>query len=128
MPPRSTNPQPDPDVLRTIRARNRLIDHIRASLKGAGLDIRERTSALVISNPGYPDNGRVYIPYASADVSLRRPVWHYLGRFHGHQRDDHPDADPIVDAATIITVLTSPSDTPAAAVEFGLPDVGIPAD
>jgi hypothetical protein len=113
MPLHPTNPPAEPDPFEAVRARNRLADQVRAALSGAGLDIRDRTNALVISKPGHPDNGRIYITYATADVSLRRPIWHYLGRLQGHHRDD----DPPVDAAAIIAALTSPADTPAETAE-----------
>src|SRR5579875_97675 len=112
MPPRPTSTPAEPDQLATVRARNRLIDQVRAALSGTGLDIRDRADALVISRPGYPDNGRVYITYTTAEVSLSRPVWRYLGRLQGHGGDD-PEADPpTVDAAAIVAALTSPARPP----------------
>jgi len=110
MPPRPTSTPAEPDQLATVRARNRLIDQVRAALSGTGLDIRDRADALVISRPGYPDNGRVYITYTTAEVSLSRPVWRYLGRLQGHSGDHDPEAEPpTVDAAAIVAALTSPA-------------------
>lgn len=117
MPPRSTDPTANPDSFEAVRARNRLVDQVRAALSGARLDIRDRTSALVISNPGHPDNGRIYITYTTAEVSLSRPVWRYLGRLQEHDRDHDPEAEPTVTAAAIIAALTDPADASAEAIE-----------
>jgi hypothetical protein len=120
MPPHPTSTPPEPDRFQAVRARNRLISQVRASLRGTKLDIRERATTLAISNPGHPDNGRIYITYATADVSLRRPVWHYLGRLQRHNSDDDPEAEPKVDTAAIIAALTSPPDTPTEAAEVSI--------
>lgn len=101
------------DPFAGVRARNELVDRVRAALRGTGLDVRDRTSALVISRPGYPDSGRVYITYTTGEVSLSRPVWRYLGCLEGHSRGDDPDAEPAVDAAAIVAALTHPAETPA---------------
>jgi hypothetical protein len=111
MSPRSIDPTAKPDSFEAVRARNKLVDEVRAALSGSRLDIRDRTSALVISNPGHPDNGRIYITYTTAEVSLSRPVWRYLGHLQEHDRDHDPEAEPTVNAAAIIAALTSPPDT-----------------
>lgn len=105
-----------PDPCAAVRARSKLIDRVRADLRGTGLDIRDRNSALVISHPGHPDQGRIYITYTTGEVSLSRPVWHYLGRLPGHHPDGAPEAeaDPTVDAAAIVAALTGAA--PAAPV------------
>ncbi|HLI75345.1 MAG TPA: hypothetical protein VKV02_00245 [Acidobacteriaceae bacterium] len=102
-----------PDPFADVRARNKLVDRVRAALSGTGLDVRDRASALVISRPGYPDSGRIYITYTTGEVSLSRPVWRYLGRLEGHQHDGDPDAEPAVDAAAIVAALTGPAGTSA---------------
>jgi hypothetical protein len=92
------------DPLQAHRARNSLIRTVRDLLKGSGLDIRELANELVISHPGHPERGRIYITYASAEVSLRLPVWDYLGYLEGYGSDDH-DPELLVDAAKIIRAL-----------------------
>jgi len=96
------------DPFEGIRARSELCARVRAELHGSGLDIRDRENALVISNPGHPDNGRIYITYATAEVSLYLPVWHYLGHLPGAPAGDDPDDGPTVDAAAIVAALTRP--------------------
>lgn len=110
MPPRPTSTPAEPDQFAAFRARNKLIDQVRAALTGTGLDVRDRTNALVISNPGHPDNGRIYITYTTAEVSLSRPVWRYLGRLQGHGPTSDPEAEPTVDTAAIIAALTTSAD------------------
>ena len=56
-------------------------------LKGTGLEIRELARELVISNPGHPGQGRIYVTYATGEVSHRRVVWDYLGCIDGHGND-----------------------------------------
>jgi hypothetical protein len=100
------------NAFQVLRARNMLVQAVRTQLKGSGLDIRELETELAISSPGHPDYGRVYITYANHDVSHRRTIWDYIGRF-----DIQPgipgDSDPSVDAHTIIAMLTSRAGTPS---------------
>jgi hypothetical protein len=96
----------EPDAFQQIRARNALIRAVRTLLKGTGLDIRELASELVISNPGHPEHGRIYVNYISGDVSHRRTIWDYLGRIHGYGSVG-PDAEPPVNAHTIVSLLTN---------------------
>jgi hypothetical protein len=95
----------DADALQAIRARSALVRTVRALLKGTGLDTRELTNELVISSPGHPDHGRIYITYANGDVSHRRTTWDYLGRFKSQPGTNH-DTEPGVDADTIIATLS----------------------
>jgi hypothetical protein len=95
----------EPDSVQALRARNTLIRTVRTQLKGSGLDIRELTSHLVISDPGHPDHGRLYITYANGDASLRRYTWKYLGHLDGYGSTD-PDAEPTLSAEQIIATLT----------------------
>jgi hypothetical protein len=90
----------DADVLQAARARNLLIRRVRELLKGSGLDIRELASELVISNPGHPEQGRIYITYVTGEVSHKRVVWDYLGYLDGAAASD-PEAEPKVSAETI---------------------------
>src|ERR1700733_8904540 len=99
----------EPDALQAVRAQTTLTRTIRTLLKGAGLDIRELASHLVISNPGHPDNGRVYITYAKGEVSLRRCTWAYLGYLDGYGPTD-PEAEPSLHAGNIIAALTGQND------------------
>lgn len=95
-----------------IRARNTLVRTVRTLLKGTGLDIRELASELVISRPGHPEHGRVYITYAHAEVTHRRITWEYLGYLDGYGSAD-PEAEPGIDARTISAALTGHDTQPA---------------
>jgi hypothetical protein len=95
----------DTDILQAFRARNTLVRTVRTMLKGTGLDIRELANELVISHPGHPEYGRIYITYVRGEVSHCRTVWDYLGRFNGNASTD-PEAEPCVDVHAIVTTLT----------------------
>ena len=99
-----TQPAVGSGAFRSIRARNTLVHTVRILLKGTGLDIRELASELVISDPGHPEHGRIYITYAHAEVSHRRTTWDYLGYLDGYGSTD-PDAEPGIDARTIVATL-----------------------
>jgi|SRR5580658_2359970 hypothetical protein len=92
------------DAFAQIRTRNELARTVRAALKGSGLDIRERATKLAISNPGHPENGRIYIKFVTAEVSHQRTEWDYLGHLDGHGSSD-PDGEPPVDTERIIAAL-----------------------
>jgi hypothetical protein len=98
-------------ILRAVRARSALVRTVRTLLQGSGLDVRELASAVVISKPGHPDQGRIHITYAGGEVSLRRCTWHYLGYLEGYGSPD-PEAEPCLSAAKIIAALTGPQDGP----------------
>jgi hypothetical protein len=100
-----TQAHSEADVLQPVRARNLLIRRVRELLKGSGLDIRELANELVISHPGHPEQGRIYITYATGEVSHKRTVWDYLGYLDGYRASD-PRAEPEVGAEAIIGVLT----------------------
>jgi hypothetical protein len=95
------------------RAMTTLRRKVDALLRGRHLEIRELTSALVIGNPGHPENGRVHITYATGDVSVKRAIWQYLGPLQGYEPGDDPDREPGVDAAQIIAILTGQTPLPA---------------
>jgi hypothetical protein len=99
----------DTGAVTQLRARNALIRTVRESLKGRGLDIRERTRELVISHPGDPERGRIYITLASGEVSYARTTWTYLGHLLGHSPSRDPDDDLTVDADLITATLTQPA-------------------
>jgi hypothetical protein len=105
-----TQPVPDTDAVRALRQRNLLSRAVRAMLKGSRLDIRELTNHLVISDPGHPDHGRIYISYANGDASLRRCTWEYLGHLDGYGSTD-PDAEPALGAERITAILTGQPDS-----------------
>ena len=88
-------------------ARGVLRQRVEALLRGSGLEIRELASSLAIINRRDPDRGRIYISYASGEVSWKRTTWDFLGRLQGYEPDDDPDREPSVDAATIIATLTA---------------------
>ena len=62
-----TQPAQDENAVHPFRARNQLIQAVRTRLKSTGLDVRERARELVISKPGHPDQGRIYITYRSGE-------------------------------------------------------------
>jgi hypothetical protein len=97
----------EPDPLQALRARNTLIQTVRTLLKGTGLELRELASELVISYPGHPEYGRIYITFAKGEVSLRRCTWNYLGYLDGYGPTD-PEAEPHLTAEQIIALLTGP--------------------
>jgi hypothetical protein len=107
-----TQPASDTAKLQALRERNALIRTVRAKLKGRGLDFRELANELVISSPGHPEHGRIYITYACGEVSHRRTVWEYLGHFDGIVSAS-PDAEPCVDVQAIISILTGRASTPS---------------
>lgn len=90
--------------LQPLPDRNALISAVRTMLKGSGLDIRELANQLVISRPGYPEHGRIYITYAHGEVSHRRTIWDYLG-YLDRIADTSLDAEPRVNIQTIIRTL-----------------------
>jgi hypothetical protein len=99
-----TQPADKTNALAQFRARNLLIQAVRDSLKGRRLDIRERTNNLVVTNPGHPEHGRIYITLPSGEVSWQRTTWEYLGQLDGHHSHD-PGDEPPVTADTIIATL-----------------------
>jgi hypothetical protein len=99
-----------PDSIQAARARNHLARTVRAAFKGSGLDIRDRDNHLVISNPGHPDQGRIYITYGRREVSHARTTWTYLGQYP--TQDGPADTDqPPADTTAIIRTLTSHGDS-----------------
>jgi hypothetical protein len=97
----------DTDSFARFRARNKLIRLVRDRLRGRGLDIRELENELVISSPGHPERGRVYVTYVSGEVSHRRTIWDYLGHLDGCCSGDRETADSGVRMETIAGLLTS---------------------
>ncbi|MGH3157986.1 MAG: hypothetical protein ACRDNF_15610 [Streptosporangiaceae bacterium] len=106
-----THPADDPDPIKALRARNRLARTVRAALKGSGLDIRDNDNQLIITNPGHPGHGRIYITYARGDVSHGRTIWTYLGHLDRPGSNPTPDEPPI-DTDTIIRKLTGQDGDP----------------
>lgn len=104
-----TQPATDSSAIQALRARNTLVNRVRALLKGTGLDIRELANELVISDPGHPEHGRIYITYAKGEISLRRCTWQYLGYLDGYGPTD-PEAEPSLTAEKIIAALTRQND------------------
>jgi hypothetical protein len=94
----------DTGAVAALRARATLVRTVRALLQGSGLDLRELAHELVISQPGRPDLGRIYIKYANGEVTLRRCRWEYLGCLDGYGSDD-PEAEPGLNAAQLIGAL-----------------------
>lgn len=101
-----TQPPNDPASVQNCRARNTLRHQLDPQLRGHGLEIRELTTTLAISNPADPDKGRLHILYTNGDTSLRRVTWTYLGHLQGYEPDDDPDREPGITPAQIIATLT----------------------
>jgi hypothetical protein len=100
---------PGPDEMTWVqicRARSELHRTVVTLLRGSGLEIRELAHHLCIYNPRDPEKGRIYIVYATGDVSHRLVTWDFLGPLHVAEADDDPDREPSVDAAKIIAILT----------------------
>jgi hypothetical protein len=98
----------EPDELTSVRicrSRSALRKKVDELLRGSGLEVREMVNGLAIFNPRDPGKGRIYVRYASGDVSWKRVIWDYFGPLQGYEGDD-PDCEPGVDAAKIIAVLT----------------------
>ncbi|HEY1914818.1 MAG TPA: hypothetical protein VGH27_04510 [Streptosporangiaceae bacterium] len=105
-----------PDEMTWIQichARSMLRRTVGDLLRGSGLEIRELANALSIGNPSDPEKGRVYIMYATGDVSHRLVTWDFLGPLHGYEPGDDPDREPSVDAAKIIATLVGEPSRPA---------------
>jgi hypothetical protein len=98
-------PPAEVDAVAALRARNTLIRTVRTRLRGAGLEVRELASDLVISHPRHPERGRIYIRYATGDVLNKRTIWDHLGRLDGYASTE-PDAEPPVDTAAIVAALS----------------------
>jgi hypothetical protein len=98
----------EPTPVELCRARSVLRQQVAAMLRGFGMEIRELTRHLAVSNPAALDRGQIQIGYATGEVSCKRTTYQYLGPLQGYERDDDPDREPSVDAATIIRMLTEP--------------------
>lgn len=98
-----------PAAIDAFRARNTLVAAVRTQLKGTGLDIRELASELVISYPGHPEHGRIYITYTRGEVSHRRTLWSYLGCVGSPASGG---TGPRVSTDAIIATLTGQEDQP----------------
>ena len=107
-----TRQPPGRTGLQLLQARNALRQTVEALLRGSGLDIRELTHDLAISNPRDPERGGIHISYISGEASWKRSTWDYLGPLQGYEPDDDPEREPAVDAATIITALTGQTPPP----------------
>jgi hypothetical protein len=94
-------------AFQALRARNEPVRAVRSLLKGAGLEIREREKELVISNPGDPEMRRIYITYATGEVSLRQVLWDYWGYLDGYGRAlwADPENEPGVEVDRTISTL-----------------------
>jgi hypothetical protein len=104
-----TQAEPETDQFAAFQARNALIRNVRERLKGRNLDFRELRSELVISYPGHPERGRIYIDLRTGEVSRRRTVWDCLGYWPGYA--DSGMGDTGVDADTIVGTLTGNGDS-----------------
>jgi hypothetical protein len=94
-------------AVQLCQAQTRLRRMVGELLVGSRLEIRERNKALAISNPLNSERGRIYIRYATGEVSLRQTVWDYWGYLDGYGRAlwADPDSEPCVNAGRIIAVL-----------------------
>jgi hypothetical protein len=100
---------PGSDELTSVRichTRGTLRRAVETLLRGSGLEIRELAHHLVIYNPRDLEKGRIYISYATGEVSHRLIAWDFLGSLQGYESNDDPDREPAVDAVKIIDTLT----------------------
>jgi uncharacterized protein RhaS with RHS repeats len=80
---------------------------VAAMVDGAELTVEALKTDLVITNPGYPERGRVYVEYATGHVSWERTVWDHWGVLRGFEAEKPADDDETyVDNARIIDALT----------------------
>ena len=68
-----TQPAQDENAAHLARARNQLIQTVKARLKGTGRDVRELAKELVISNPGHPTGAAFTSPTAVAKYPCAGP-------------------------------------------------------
>jgi hypothetical protein len=80
-------------------ARQRVVDVL-----GCGLQIDERASGLVLTNPRRLELGRVHIGYADGSVCWERVTWEYWGRLEG-LGNSAGETEPVVGAARILGAL-----------------------
>jgi DNA-binding XRE family transcriptional regulator len=73
-------------------------------LGGCALQVDERASGLVVTNPRRLERGQVHVAYADGSVCWERATWEYWGRLEGfgHSADE---SDPVVGAARILGAL-----------------------
>lgn len=97
----------EPTAVELCQARTRLRQVVGELLAGSGLEIRELKKELVIRKPRDPDKGRVYITYATGEMSLQRTVSDYWGYLDGHGRPPSadPDTEPGIEVGQIIGTL-----------------------
>jgi hypothetical protein len=86
------------------RARALTRQRVSQLLDGSALQIEERASGLVITNPRRPEHGRVHVAYADGYVCRERVTWEYWGLLEGSENSTG-EAEPVVGAATILGAL-----------------------
>jgi hypothetical protein len=86
------------------RARALTRQRVSQLLDGCALQIEERASGLVITNPRRPEQGRVHVAYADGYVCRERVTWEYWGLLEGFE-NSADDPEPVVGAATILGAL-----------------------
>jgi DNA-binding XRE family transcriptional regulator len=86
------------------RARALARQRVLEVLDGCALQIDERASGLVLTNPRRPGQGQVHVAYADGSVCWERVAWEYWGRLEGFCRCAG-EAEPTVGAARILGAL-----------------------
>ena len=108
-----THPDKRTDVRQHVTA-EAVHSQVAGMLEGSLLQIEERASELVITNPGDREAGAVHVAYADAYVCWERVAWEYWGHLEGREPDhDAPSAS--VDAEKIISTLGGTRSGPGAA-------------
>jgi DNA-binding XRE family transcriptional regulator len=86
------------------RARPLARQRILEVLDGCALQVEERASGLVVTNPRRLDQGQVHIAYADGAVCWERVTWEHWGRLEGFGNSAN-EAEPVIGAARILSVL-----------------------
>lgn len=94
------------EIVRLCKARGALHQMMATLLAGTGAEIREREHDLVIRDPQRPENGRIYISYATGEVIRKWTVEDYCGSLAGYSGPaSGQGSSRTIDRETIISML-----------------------
>src|SRR5580700_10571506 len=71
------------DHAREQDQRERVKQLVAKLVDGTGLEVRELTNGLVITNPRYPERGQVHVAFADGYVCWERVAWDFWGTIEG---------------------------------------------
>lgn len=92
-----------PTAVELCRLMSKTQQTVADLLRGSGLQIKELSAGLAISNPRDPEKGQVHIAYADGHVSWERVIWDFWGALEGLG----DGTETAVSAARIIHALTN---------------------